>query len=80
MDAFLALPICLPGTTVWKGYKGRLYIIKVGTRLSQCGHVKVGTFTHPKLATLTSIILVDNCFVCAGADQGSQRLQSEDGH
>jgi hypothetical protein len=30
-DAFLALPVCLPGTAVWKGYKGRLYIIKVGT-------------------------------------------------
>lgn len=31
-DAFLALPICLPGTAVWKGYKGRLYIIKVSGR------------------------------------------------
>ena len=28
-NGFLALPICLPGTTVWKGKQGRLYIISV---------------------------------------------------
>ena len=28
-DAFLALPICLPGTNVWKGRQGRFFIIKV---------------------------------------------------
>ena len=28
-EAFLALPICLPGTDVWKGRQGRLFIIKV---------------------------------------------------
>ena len=28
-NAFLALPICLPGTAVWKGKQGRLYIISV---------------------------------------------------
>lgn len=26
---FLAFPVCLPGTAVWKGYKGRLFIISV---------------------------------------------------
>mmetsp|Transcript_6661 Transcript_6661/g.19183 ORF Transcript_6661/g.19183 Transcript_6661/m.19183 type:complete len:518 (+) Transcript_6661:369-1922(+) len=26
---FLAFPICLPGTAVWKGYKGRLFILTV---------------------------------------------------
>ncbi|GAX72950.1 hypothetical protein CEUSTIGMA_g405.t1 [Chlamydomonas eustigma] len=31
-EAFLALPICLPGTDVWKGRQGRLYIIKVLTK------------------------------------------------
>ena len=29
-DAFLAPPICLPGTNVWKGRQGRFFIIKVG--------------------------------------------------
>ena len=28
-NGFLALPICLPGTAVWKGKQGRLYIISV---------------------------------------------------
>lgn len=28
-NGFLALPICLPGTAVWKGRKGRLYIISI---------------------------------------------------
>ena len=28
-NGFLAFPICLPGTAVWKGKQGRLYIMKV---------------------------------------------------
>jgi cytochrome P450 family 710 subfamily A protein len=28
-DAFLAFPVCLPGTTVWKGRRGRQYVMKV---------------------------------------------------
>ena len=28
-NGFLALPICLPGTAVWKGKQGRLHIISV---------------------------------------------------
>ncbi|KAL6781877.1 hypothetical protein ACKKBF_B09810 [Auxenochlorella protothecoides x Auxenochlorella symbiontica] len=28
-EAFLAFPVCLPGTAVWKGKQGRLYILKV---------------------------------------------------
>lgn len=28
-EAFLGFPLCVPGTAVWKGYKGRLYIIEV---------------------------------------------------
>lgn len=31
-DAFLAPPICLPGTNVWKGRQGRFFIIKVLTK------------------------------------------------
>ena len=26
-EGFLALPICIPGTAVWKGKQGRLYIL-----------------------------------------------------
>ena len=26
-EGFLALPICIPGTAVWKAKKGRLYIL-----------------------------------------------------
>ena len=29
---FLAFPICLPGTAVWRGKRGRLYILSVLTR------------------------------------------------
>lgn len=32
-DAFLAFPLCFPGTTVWKGRCGRIYVMKV---LEQC--------------------------------------------
>lgn len=32
-EAFLAFPLCFPGTTVWKGRQGRLYVVKV---LEQC--------------------------------------------
>mmetsp|Transcript_1696 Transcript_1696/g.4250 ORF Transcript_1696/g.4250 Transcript_1696/m.4250 type:complete len:559 (+) Transcript_1696:128-1804(+) len=45
-DAFLALPICLPGTAVWKGYKGRLYIIKVLTRAAKDSKEKMATGKH----------------------------------
>lgn len=43
-DGFLAFPICLPGTTVWKARKGRLYIFEVlkmaATRARE--HIKAG--------------------------------------
>lgn len=32
-DAFLAFPLCVPGTAVWKGRQGRLFIIKVRSAL-----------------------------------------------
>lgn len=32
-DAFLAFPLCFPGTTVWKGQQGRKYVVEV---LEQC--------------------------------------------
>ena len=28
-EGFLALPVCIPGTAVWKAKKGRLYILGV---------------------------------------------------
>lgn len=32
-DGFLAFPVCLPGTTVWRARQGRIYVMKV---LEQC--------------------------------------------
>lgn len=32
-DAFLAFPVCFPGTAVWRGRQGRIYVVKV---LEQC--------------------------------------------
>ena len=29
MQGFLAFPLCLPGTAVWRGRRGRLYILSV---------------------------------------------------
>jgi uncharacterized protein YfaA (DUF2138 family) len=29
MQGFLAFPLCLPGTAVWRGRQGRLYILSV---------------------------------------------------
>ncbi|KAL4859752.1 Cytochrome P450 710A2 [Chlorella vulgaris] len=43
-DGFLAFPVCLPGTAVWRARKGRLYIFKVlkmaATRARE--HIKGG--------------------------------------
>ncbi len=35
-DGFLAFPLLLPGTGVWKGRQGRYYIIKVRVHVSVC--------------------------------------------
>ena len=31
-NGFLAFPLCVPGTAVWKGRKGRLFILEVLTK------------------------------------------------
>ena len=31
---FLAIPICFPGTAVWRGRQGRFYILKVLARMA----------------------------------------------
>ena len=43
-DAFLAFPVCLPGTTVWKGQRGRKYVMKVleGAAARACDYAAGG--------------------------------------
>ena len=46
-NGFLAFPLCVPGTAVWKGRKGRLFILGVlakGAAESKA-KMKVGTAT-----------------------------------
>lgn len=43
-DAFLAFPVCLPGTAVWRGRQGRLYILSVLARCAEraVAHIRAG--------------------------------------
>ena len=43
-DAFLAFPVCLPGTAVWRGRKGRMYILEVlkSAATRSIAHVRAG--------------------------------------
>lgn len=47
-DAFLAPPVCLPGTKVWKGRQGRLFIIKVLTRAAARSKVRMAAGHEPE--------------------------------
>lgn len=33
-EGFLAFPLCVPGTAVWRGKRGRLYILSVLQRVA----------------------------------------------
>lgn len=35
MQGFLAFPLCLPGTAVWRGKRGRMYILTVLERAAR---------------------------------------------
>eukprot|EP00199_Chlamydomonas_sp_CCMP681_P000355 CAMPEP_0119116630 /NCGR_PEP_ID=MMETSP1180-20130426/52392_1 /TAXON_ID=3052 ORGANISM="Chlamydomonas cf sp, Strain CCMP681" /NCGR_SAMPLE_ID=MMETSP1180 /ASSEMBLY_ACC=CAM_ASM_000741 /LENGTH=544 /DNA_ID=CAMNT_0007105803 /DNA_START=25 /DNA_END=1659 /DNA_ORIENTATION=+ len=47
-DAFLGLPICLPGTSVWKGYKGRMFIIKVLSKAASRSKARMAAGHEPE--------------------------------
>uniref|UniRef100_A0A6T8Q4F7 sterol 22-desaturase n=1 Tax=Chlamydomonas leiostraca TaxID=1034604 RepID=A0A6T8Q4F7_9CHLO len=47
-DAFLAFPLCVPGTAVWKGRQGRLFIIKVLTKAAARSKAKMATGAEPE--------------------------------
>ena len=62
-EGFLALPICIPGTAVWKAKKGRLYILGVlerGAAESKAA-MKVGTPAYSSRTTLSYNILCGSC-------------------
>ncbi len=54
-QGFLAFPLCVPGTAVWKGKQGRLYIIgvlkraaarsklamQVSSSINDCAHIMI---------------------------------------
>ena len=40
-QGFLAFPLCIPGTAVWKGKQGRLYIIGVLKRAAACSKISM---------------------------------------
>ncbi len=63
-QGFLAFPLCIPGTSVWKGKQGRLYIIgvlkraaarsKVNMQVLPCSHTpssrtEIGAEKQPAL-------------------------------
>lgn len=47
-DAFLAFPLCVPGTAVWKGRQGRLFIIKVLTEAAGRSKRKMAAGHEPE--------------------------------
>lgn len=47
-DAFLAFPLCVPGTAVWKGRQGRLFIIKVLTKAAARSKAKMASGAEPE--------------------------------
>lgn len=47
-DAFLAFPLCVPGTQVWKGRQGRFYIIKVLTKAAAESKARMAAGEEPK--------------------------------
>ncbi len=64
-EGFLALPICIPGTAVWKGKQGRLYILDLlekaaarskasmkVTSYQNCGLLSVRVLQTSRLCTL----------------------------
>ncbi len=48
-QGFLAFPICFPGTAVWRGYRGRLFILSVLKR--GAGEAKAAMKVRPCLAS-----------------------------
>lgn len=52
LQGFLAFPLCLPGTQVWKGKQGRLFILGVlrkaaaRSKAAMLVHHSLSTFTH----------------------------------
>lgn len=45
---FLAFPLCVPGTAVWRGKRGRLYILSVLQKAAAASKaaMKVSHFSH----------------------------------
>jgi hypothetical protein len=71
-DAFLALPLCVPGTDVWKGKQGRLYIIKILTKAAARSKAKMAAGEEP-------VCLLDfwSIQVRVGAGAGGRRAPKE---
>ncbi|KAK9823344.1 hypothetical protein WJX72_002058 [[Myrmecia] bisecta] len=47
-DGFLAFPICLPGTAVWKGKQGRLFIVSVLEKASKLAKANMKAGREPR--------------------------------
>lgn len=47
-EAFLAIPLCVPGTAVWKGRQGRFFIIKVLTKAAARSKVRMAAGHEPE--------------------------------
>ncbi|GFR45001.1 hypothetical protein Agub_g6311 [Astrephomene gubernaculifera] len=47
-DGFLAFPLMVPGTAVWKGRKGRFYIVKILTKAAARSKVRMAAGQEPE--------------------------------
>lgn len=50
-EGFLALPICIPGTAVWKAKKGRLYILDLLEKAAARSKTAMKVSSHSAIAT-----------------------------
>ena len=64
-QGFLAFPLCLPGTAVWKGKQGRLYII--GVLKKAAARSKLAMQVFPCTKDCAHIRIRHSCFLMPDA-------------
>ncbi len=69
-QGFLAFPLCIPGTAVWKGKQGRLYIISVLKKAAARSKIamQAGPMSHSVLYRLNRLSQLHHRDIGCGCD------------
>lgn len=62
-EGFLALPICIPGTAVWKGKQGRLYILDLLEKAAARSKASMKVMSCQS-CSLLSVHMLQTCRLC----------------